>query len=375
MDQKWYYAVGGAQQGPVTIEELNGLIRAGVVGVQDLVWQPEFGAEWRTVSQVAELASFGSAGFAGDEKEPLLGVVGMRPSPLDAAAESFSRTVGLLFRSFDLGRWFSMGFCAWLSTVGMQLASRPTGDAGTLKQQVDLLLDRGMDLLHRPGGLTRAGIETVVFVIFAVWLCWIRSRGDFMFLHRWYKPDATIRTCWQLSKVPGRSLFAWRLGFAVVVFVSVSALLAAVALQIVRPYWAAGKVWHADLIRPAVLWGTVAVLLSVGLSVVAHLAKAFVVPAMYWRGVSAARAWLVVFEMCNQYPFAVLGYLACAFVLALLTVCAIGAFALMTCCVGLLPLLVPYVGAVLLLPPLFFFRGYPVCFLSRWRPDLVPSGL
>ena len=47
----------------------------------------------------------------------------------------------------------------------------------------------------------------------------------------------------------------------------------------------------------------------------------------------------------------------------------------MTCCVGLLPLLVPYVGSVTLLPPLLFFRGYPVCFLGQWRPDLVPSGL
>lgn len=380
MDQKWYYAVDGARQGPVAFDELSGLVRSGQVGLQDLVWQPEFGAEWRAVAQVPELAGLCASEAPADgapfgRDEPLLEGAGTRPSPLDAVAEAYSRTVSLLFRPFDLTRWFSVGFCAWLSTVGTQLTSRPSRDSATLKQQVDLLLDRATDVLGRPESLARVGVEAVVFVVFAVWLCWIRSRGDFMFLRRWYTPEAPIRACWQLSRVPGRSLFAWRMGFALASFLLLSALAAGVVVQVVLPYVGGGKVWGPDLLRPAVLWGTSGMLLVVGLSVVAHLAKAFVVPVMYGCGVSASRAWRLVLELCNQYPFAVLGYLACTFGLALLTVCAVAALALMTCCVGLLPLLVPYVGSVTLLPPLLFFRGYPVCFLGQWRPDLVPTGL
>jgi hypothetical protein len=52
---------------------------------------------------------------------------------------------------------------------------------------------------------------------------------------------------------------------------------------------------------------------------------------------------------------------------------AILAFGLLTCCIGFVPLFLPYVGSVALLPVTFFFRGYAVCFLSRWRPDLVPD--
>jgi len=97
------------------------------------------------------------------------------------------------------------------------------------------------------------------------------------------------------------------------------------------------------------------------------------VPVMYWHGVSASRAWLAVFSLCNQYPFAVLGYLCCGMACAVCAGFVILAAGLLTCCVGFIPLLLPFLNAVLLLPYTYFFRGYAVCFLSQWRPELVPA--
>jgi hypothetical protein len=115
------------------------------------------------------------------------------------------------------------------------------------------------------------------------------------------------------------------------------------------------------------------VLLSIGVQLVAHLAKAFVVPVMYWHGVTAPRAWLVVFALCNQYPFAVLSYLACGVVFLVMAVMGGLAFVACTCCIGIIPLALPYLSGVALLPVYLFFRGYAVCFLSQWRAELVPA--
>lgn len=61
--------------------------------------------------------------------------------------------------------------------------------------------------------------------------------------------------------------------------------------------------------------------------------------------------------------------MACAFFAGLVILAA----GLLTCCVGFIPLLLPFLNAVVLLPYTYFFRGYAVCFLSQWRPDLVPA--
>lgn len=54
MDQ-WYYAKGGQQQGPITLLELQGLIRNGTLNHDsDLVWNPTM-ADWLPASQVPVL--------------------------------------------------------------------------------------------------------------------------------------------------------------------------------------------------------------------------------------------------------------------------------------------------------------------------------
>jgi uncharacterized membrane protein YhaH (DUF805 family) len=51
----WYYAAGGSQKGPVTVEQLEALVGAGVVGNDTLVWRQGM-AEWTTLART-ELAS------------------------------------------------------------------------------------------------------------------------------------------------------------------------------------------------------------------------------------------------------------------------------------------------------------------------------
>ena len=389
MEKIWYYVVKGTRHGPVTFDELRALAASGTFRRDDLVWQPAFESEWRKAGDIPELFGADAPSAPPPQAEwtmapsaALTGVDGARPSCLAAVSQAFDRMVLLLFRPFNIERWFSIGFCAWLAYLGTQSGggnfkgkARP-GELTPelLKQQIDQGLDSFFTSLPGMMELAMVAGSVAVVLLFALLFCWVRSRGDFMFLHRWYAPNTPINQCWVASRSVGRELFIWRVYFCLI-SVLLFVLLAAVAyVLILQPYMAAGKMWGAALTRAAIGCGTAAVLLMLAVECVAHLTKAFVVPIMYWHGVSASRAWLSVFSLCNQYPLAVLGYLACGMGCSIAAVFAIFAVVLMTCCLAAIPLILPYVSSVMMLPFTFLLRGYSVCFLSQWRPELVPEG-
>src|SRR5262245_16046295 len=45
--------------------------------------------------------------------------------------QAIERTKQILFRPFDLARWFIIGFCAWLATLGEQGFHLPGGGGGS----------------------------------------------------------------------------------------------------------------------------------------------------------------------------------------------------------------------------------------------------
>ena len=55
---QWYYTRGGAQQGPVTFDELRKLAETGQFGPGDLVWQQGM-AQWQPAHQATPF--FGAA--------------------------------------------------------------------------------------------------------------------------------------------------------------------------------------------------------------------------------------------------------------------------------------------------------------------------
>ncbi len=376
MEKVWYYAEAGMQQGPVAFDELCARAASGALKPADLVWQPAFGQSWRPASQVPELFVPPPAATPLSDV-PLTGVPGARPSGFAAVDQAFERMSAVLFRAFDVTRWFSIGFCAWLAYIGSKSSPNfnqtGTASAESIKQKVDDVLRQGVAMLDDTPKLVFGATIMLIALLLGVLFCRLRSRGDFMFLHRWYRPDASISQCWWASRTSGHELFVWRVYFFMIAALLFSITAAVGYVTVVSPYIAAGYQWHEALARPTIACVTVSVLLGMAVEVVAHLAKAFVVPIMYWHGVSASRAWLAVFSLLNRYPFAVLGYLCCGMACAFFAGLVILAAGLLTCCVGFIPLLLPYLNAVALLPYTYFFRGYAVCFLSQWRSDLVPA--
>lgn len=387
MDNTWYYAIDGVRHGPVGFDELKRLAETGGLNPLDLVWHPGFGPEWRNVSQVAGLIATPPPlkaqppvrdAEARAVEAPVCGVCGDRPSAVRAAVNAFDHMVEVLFRQFDFVRWMSIGFCAWLAYLGSQGSANFDvfrGELSTNGMKADL--DKALDALQLSAigstKLTAMAVALLMVIVFGLIFCQLRSRGDFMFLHRWYRPDAPITLCWTASREAGAELFKWRVYFFLIA-VLLYVLDGVFAYRLVlKPYLEAGKVWDEALLLPTIACVGSVVLLTVVSEVVAHLAKAFVVPVMYWQGVTASRAWLAVFSLCNQYPFAMLSYLIFGVVCSVLAGVLFVLVGVLTCCIGFIPMILPYFGTVVLLPYYFFFRGYAVCFLNQWRADLVPA--
>ncbi len=381
---KWYYAFDGLQKGPITFDELRMLAASGVLKPHHLVWQPEFGDNWHRAEQVAELFATPAPPPPPYEwRQPVaepafVGVDGHRPSAFKAAAHAYERVVTVLFRPFNLNRWFSIGFCAWLAYLGVGGGSSgpnfPREQKSELPKQI---FDNGLEklLVVFSDTMQLAGVVLVLafFILFAIVLCKLRSRGDFMLLHRWYQPDTPVGECWRASRAAGHNLFVWRIGFFVVATSIFATILASGWFTLLTPYITADKSWSPALNLPAALFLSELALWLLALQVIAHLTKAFVVPIMYWHGVPAGRAWRSLLSLCNQYPFAIISYLLCGICCATLAFTLFLLFGLLTCCIGFIPMMLPYLGTVVLLPYFYFFRGYAVCFISQWRSDLIPE--
>lgn len=386
MNKNWFYVKNDAQFGPLPLDELQRLVASHALLHSDLVWCPEFGDQWRKVEAVAELTGQTAAGTPPPLKTPHrltdieagAGSANFRPSVLVAIRSSWQRMNSVLFRPFDVTRWFSIGFCAWLASLGscnginfQEKAGDGSGIAG--KPTIDAMAGKSVDLLKNPGSLSALMIVILVILFIYIMILRLKSRGDFMLLRRWYTPDTTISVCWRESRVNGDKFFRWRLSFYG--FVLAAALLNATFIyrSFLVPYVNSGYVWDVLYAQPITLAAMLALVIWLVFWIGESFGVGFVVPVMHWHTCSAAQAWRKVFELCNQFPGATLLYVLGLIGMWLCFAVSLVLVLVMTCCIAALPLVIPYVGIVCLLPVYYFFRGYSICFIAQWRDNFIPE--
>lgn len=394
MGQSWFYIVDGAQQGPVTLAELQGLLADGTLNGESRVWQPEFGTEWRRAADVAELVSGSGSrvpeveGFtlprrSIEGREWLLAVAdGEMPGVWEALQRAWRRTEQLLFKPIIMARWFSIGFCAWLAYLGIRMGQGLRGfDIANNEKgkQLSEGFKEGVESFEwskvlDPQVLGVIGVGLVLWAAIMIWMCAIRSRGDFMLMHRWYKPDEQVWRCWHAARGPAHTLFIWRVKVFLLVTVLFLMVGGAAYSYVLRPFIDTGYVWSSDMVVPAAMCGGGVVLIMLVSGIVTHLTKAFAVPIMYWHGGSVEEAWQLIFRLANEYPLAVVRYLMAFYFLQVGVELLIFVLILMTCCLGLIPLSLPFLHVVFLLPVYMLNRGFSTEFVALWRGDLVPGG-
>lgn len=299
---------------------------------------------------------------------------------------AWHRMVEQLFRPFDIGKWFILGFTCWLVRLGEGGGGGGGGGSGPIPPIDDsggfdpskLDPTTWWDHFSRDLGLGLliAGIGCIVLVIVAVVLLvmWISSRAHFLFLDNVVLDRAQVVEPWKEYRREGNSLFWWRLVFIVVCVLSILLL----AIPGVWMLWAA----EASDSGPGIAAGLVTLLVPVLLAAVALayielFLTDFVVPIMYKKRLKTMDAWRVFLPRMreNLLDFVFYGL----FVLALHVVVGLVIFVvgLWTCCIVFVILIIPIIGTMLLLPLHVTYRLYSVEFLAQLGPDfdlLPPSG-
>jgi hypothetical protein len=283
--------------------------------------------------------------------------------PVSQAIEHVKR---VLFNPFDAGKWFTIGFCAWLAQLGQGGFGGSYGGGNGRNQNPQEMIQRGRDFLTAnlywivPVAIALVVIGIVLWVL----IVWLSSRGKFMFLHCVAYDKAEVRVPWHLFRREANSLFWFRLTLGLVQIFSILPLLAAIALLI----------WHMIQRGAPALAGVVG---SVGLGllvllavltfwVVSRLTNDFVVPVMFLRGDRCLAAWSVLRGLLAVNAGGIVLYLLFQILLTIAIGACVLALVLVTCCVAGCLLALPYLGTVLFLPVLLFQRAYSVFYLRQY---------
>jgi len=293
-------------------------------------------------------------------------------APIHPAIE---RVKGMLFRPFDLGKWFVLGFGAWLARMGQPgfggrfpSGGSPFGDhSGGGSGQDDV----AAALAHAKGwvGQNLYWLLPLAIVLvclgLALWVLftWLSSRGQFVFLHGVARDRAEIAVPWGQYAREAHSLFVFRLVLGLIALPVAILFLVLAAAAVLRTVQR-GAFEPGDVVG-LVLVGVAVLALSLVLFLVSKLTRDFVVPIMYLRGGTCRAGWRELLVLFAGRLDRLILYLLFQIVLAVAIGVVVLAAVLATCCLAGCLMLIPYLGTVALLPVLVFRRSYSLFYLGQ----------
>jgi len=292
--------------------------------------------------------------------------------PLDYA---WHRMKSILFSPFDLGRWFVLGFTAWLA----QLATGYSGGASerikfsnewedpSFQGWVSGVEESVRAFLDHPWAVLLIGMILVVGLCLWLLILWISSRGQFMFLDNLVHARTEVKAPWSEFRRQGDNLFQWQLVYSLIVFVVMGAV-AVAGLLLIFPALAL-EPSAAAVVPLAILAGTTGFILIVALVFIEFFLTQFIVPIMYRHRLSTMDAWRRFLSVFKEHPggFVVFGLLYFVLMLVGWVLFMVGGF--VTCCIGLVLLVIPYVGTVVSLPLHTFGRYFSLEYLGQFGDD------
>lgn len=281
-------------------------------------------------------------------------------APFQAALE-WMKTV--LFRPFDIGKWLTIAFAAFISGNlggGGGGSFRGLGrlGSGDWKYRVSRHGDFAADWNFAPWIIAAAvGVVLIAVVLAIVWT-WISSRGRFIFTDCIVKNRGAIGEPWREYRREGNSFFL----FSLVVAGGAFALLAIVGLFM----------WLCFFGMRGDQSGAGTVVIVVGLIVIAlswiafalffGVVSTFMVPVMYRRRCRAREAFVDVAKLVgsNPGPFILFVLFGIALTVGVAVIATM--VACLTCCIGALP----YVSTVVLLPAIVWLATFKLLFVRQF---------
>ncbi len=302
-----------------------------------------------------------------------IGPVSSRPREISVAeplSPALERVKQVLFRPFDLGKWFTVGFCAWLAQLGEGGAGGNFNFNGgqhhnyeeNFRHDFDRARDYVVDNLNWIIPLA-AGLIVVCLALWLLFL-WLNSRGKFMFLHCVALDKAEVAEPWRQFAFEANSLFLFRLVLALAAMIFTLPLLV-IAIVIVVKTALAGQFIPTGLIG-MMGFGFLFILLAIVFAVIQKLTLDFVVPIMFLRRNRCLSAWKELGSLISGHVGIFILYFLFQIVLTIGIAIIVFATIILTCCIAGCLMALPYLGTVLLLPVLMFKRCYSLYFLAQF---------
>lgn len=295
----------------------------------------------------------------------------MGVSVTQPVGQAMDRVSMVLFRPFDIGKWFVIGFCAWLSFLGESGGGFPgfnfhmPGKHGEgVREGIEQAWNYLMNNIAWIAPLA-IGIFVVSFAIGIVVL-WLNSRGKFMFLYCVAHNQAEVQLPWTNYAREANSLFVFRLVVSIIGTVIMLPLIGGLILITVRM-----------ILREAVSPGGVLAAVGLGLLVmifgvvfwiITRLLNDFVIPIQFMRNSGCLDAWREFGGLMRGHTGNLVLYFLFRIVISIAISGIVLAVVLVTCCVAGCLLAIPFLGTVLLLPILVFERAYSLHYLAQFGP-------
>ncbi len=172
-------------------------------------------------------------------------------SVTEPVSPALERVKTMLFKPFDLGKWFTIGFCAWLAFLGEGGGGgggfnsgfnnsfknhSNAGNAGSAGDSLRHGYHQARDyVLNNLDWIVPAAAAAVILLLaLGLLILWLSSRGRFMFLHCVALDKAEVAEPWTKFEREANSLFWFRLVLGLIGMVVMLPLLGGIALMIVR---------------------------------------------------------------------------------------------------------------------------------------------
>lgn len=290
---------------------------------------------------------------------------------------AWERMLVILFRPFDLGKWFTIGFSAFLagflqggngfnSSFNTNDFTKPSGSQTSNYSLPDFNSSitqafSGLQL----GMIIAIGVVVFVFVMaFIVALYWLGARGQFLLLDNIVRNRGAIAWPWKYYARQSNSLFIFYLIFF------------ALSLVVILPFVIVGVVMCIPLfqhhrwpeggeIAGFVVLGLSYLVLCIVIGSILFIFRELGVPLMFRHGWMAKAAFLESMNLFKQHFWSVVLFILLRFALAIAMAIISVILCCFTCCIGALP----YIGTVLLLPAIIFLRCFTLDCLAQFGPE------
>jgi hypothetical protein len=291
-------------------------------------------------------------------------------SVIDPINPAIERVKQMLFKPFDLARWFNIGFCAWLAYLlsGGFAGSQGRHDGGIhpgglLGQAKEFVLNNLLWVL--PSIIVGAALVIVLVLV----IVWLRSRGEFMFLHCVAMNKDEVKSPWHKFREHANSLFLFRVVLGIIGTVVTGMFILPIILLIVLVAAKSGDGLNLTLVASIVLLAMLFFVVIICLMLVRKFTIDFVVPIMFLRTTSCVEGWREFLQLFSGRKGAFALYVLFQIVIAMAISVIVIAAICITCCCACCVMMIPYLGTVLLLPILVFERSYSVYYLRQFGPQ------